>query len=243
MNIVKVGGSILFSNGKYNHSVLDQFANLIANSSEKFIFVIGGGEFARFLQKTSSDFLANSFQDKETISLAADWLGIAGTKVNAEYVRSYFTDKFKNVVHPQILIDPAQKIAGEARIFVAAGNKPGFSTDTVMMMFARTFKAHCVFKLSDFGMIKDIASKDLVGKSDKEKELILKKAKPLPKLSWNKLQQIVGYDWTPGLKTPFDPVAVHIGISLKKIVLYVGKFEEFSKMLNKEEFMGTIVQG
>ncbi len=244
MNIIKFGGSIVNPDGKYDNKVINEFINLVKKSSDKFLFVVGGGKICRNVQSSAQPFLKESQPNQKMIHYGNDWLGIATTKINANYVLTKFKEKFKDQVYPEIILDPTVKIKSSARIFFTGGWKPGHSTDTDMMLMAETFGADKVFKISDFPVVKNVRPLDVHGKSKEEMKKILAKAEDIEEMTWQQLADLVGTEWIPGLNTPFDPIATKIGLKLrKKLSVYICRKEEFPKALLGKPFLGTVVKG
>lgn len=243
MNIIKLGGSILNPDGKYNQKVIPEFISLVKNSKEKFIFVVGGGKLCRLIQSASQPFLTNALKEEKTVSLANDEIGLAVTKINARYLLKKFQQKLTSQVYPEIILNPTQKIKSNARVFFAGGWKPGCSTDKDMMLLAEAFQAKNIFKITDFPFVKKVKPLSLLNKSKEEKEKVLNKAENITAMSWKELQDLVGTQWVPGLNTPFDPEAAKIGLRLRKqLVLYIGKKEEFFSWIKSKKFKGTVVR-
>jgi len=240
MNIIKIGGSIINPDGRYDLAAIRELISLVQNK-EKYIFVVGGGKLCRKIQEAVRPLLMNALED---VATANDTLGIAVTQINARHVLQQFKKKLGKEVHPEILLDPTWKIQSKARIFFIGGWKPGHSTDKDMMMLAQTYQAARVIKVSNFEMVKDVHPLELNGLPETEKLKRLVRAAELPQLTWKQLKDLVGTTWMPGLNTPFDPRAVELGYTLrKKVALYIGKKEELGKMLQGQKFRGTVVQG
>lgn len=83
----------------------------------------------------------------------------------------------------------------KGRVLVAAGWKPGFSTDNDAVLLAIRFGAKEVLNLSNIDMVYTADPK------------VDKNAKPISKISWQEFCKIVGEDWDPGKNAPFDPIA------------------------------------
>ncbi|PIN76338.1 hypothetical protein COV17_02855 [Candidatus Woesearchaeota archaeon CG10_big_fil_rev_8_21_14_0_10_36_11] len=244
MNIVKLGGSIVNPDGKYNDIAIQEFIDLAKNSKDKFIFIVGGGKLCRFVQDVSTPFFNEALQNEKSVQRANDWVGIATTNINAEYVLNKFKETFGDEVYPQLLLDPTQKVDTKRRLFFTGGWKPGSSTDKDMMLLAETFNATNVFKISDFKIVKDIKPTEFAKVPAEEKDKVLSEANDIHGMTWNDLHSLVGAEWIPGLSTPFDPKAVQIGLKMKStLTLYMGRKEEFPKMLTGKKFVGTIVKG
>jgi len=237
MNIVKLGGSLVNPDGNYDENLINDLRELVEKSKEKFIFIVGGGGLCRKVQESSEGFLREALG--EGIDRAEDWLGIATTLINAEYVLEKFKEELGSVVYSEVLLDPTQKIKSDCRVFFTGGWKPGCSTDKDMMLLAKNFGAKCVFKLSNFNYVKKISPLKLREAKDKKK--ILERARDIKEMSWQDLQNLVGKKWIPGLNTPFDPEAVKIGLGLNGLRLYIGKMGSFMNYFREGKFKGTMI--
>jgi uridylate kinase len=118
-------------------------------------------------------------------------------------------------------------------VLVAAGWKPGFSTDFDAVLLAERFQADAVINVSN---IEKVYTAD--PKTDSN-------AKPIDSISWADFRALVGDDWIPGKNVPFDPVAsrhaAKIGL---KVICAAGKnLENLKKILLGEDFIGTIIGG
>ncbi|PIN73820.1 hypothetical protein COV20_01755 [Candidatus Woesearchaeota archaeon CG10_big_fil_rev_8_21_14_0_10_45_16] len=242
MNIVKLGGSIVNPNGKYDDAAIKGFIDVVKKSKEQFIFVVGGGKICRLIQDCSQKHLATALPST-LVDEARDWLGIAVTHINASYVREQFEHALGQEVYPEIILDPTQKLKSKAKVFIASGWKPGCSTDHDMMLLAETFSASKVFKITNFPYVKNVSPVELAESSEKEMKKRLEAAASLESLKWQELRNLVGEDWLPGLNTPFDPSAVEVGLNNKRIALYIGLKEEFFKAVQGKQFKGTVVSG
>ncbi len=250
INIVKLGGSIINPDGKYDLAAIARFINITKNSKDQFIFVVGGGKLCRFIQTTSKPFLEQALHHEDAVSLANDELGIAVTKINARFIRERFEQALdkkstsNKQVHPEILLDPTQKIQSTARIFVACGWKPGCSTDHDMMLLANAFNATRVFKISNFPIVKDISPSKLAKLSSVDQQKALANAQDLKQITWKQLNNLVGTNWKAGLNTPFDPQAAQLGLQrAQQLTLYIGQQEEFFRFMETQKFKGTCVKG
>ena len=238
INIVKYGGSIINSESGYNKKAIDNLINNLNQfPDDKFIIIIGGGKLARKIQYVTKDVIAE-FASADIVSVAQDWFGLSVSRINAEYVKQLVSSRVE-LVHNEILIDPnVTELPSDSRIFFSGGWKPGFSTDYVSMLFAKNLNQNKLFKISDFEVILDVTPQEI----DKNN---LSQYAPLPKLTWNKLQELIGTTWTPGLNAPLDVASVQLGLDLNKSVnfkLSVGKFSELHKMLKNEKFNGSVVE-
>ncbi len=240
MNIIKVGGSIINPDGKYDSKVIKELINIVKEIKEEFIFVIGGGKLCRKIQNGCKPFLEEALPSDE-VGLARDWLGISTTKINATYVLNRFKEQLKGEVHPELILDPTRKMEGKGRIFFTGGWKPGCSTDKDMMLLAETYKAKKVIKITDIEYVKRINPIEYSKLSFEEKGEKLKTAENIKEINWQEFKELLGTEWKPGLNTPFDTQAVSQGYDLG-VTLYFGRRTELLKMLKDEEFTGTVVK-
>ncbi len=246
MNIIKLGGSIINPNGKYDDNFINKLIQLVGKSKEKFIFIVGGGKLCRNIQHKSKTILKKALLDSDKVNYANDWLGIAVTHINAHYVLEKFKMKLGKNVYPELLMDPTAKVKSSSRIFFAGGWKPGHSTDTDMMILAKTFEVGKAFKISDIKYVKDINPIKFSKLSKKKKRKTFQNAEIIETMTWPQLKALVGTKWIPGLNTPFDEEAVKIGLKSekkeKKITLHIGNKEALTNLLNHKRFKSTIIK-
>ena len=149
------------------------------------------------------------------------------TRLNAQLVKALFSEWCgQDVVTNPTQVDPLT-----GRVLVAAGWKPGFSTDYDAVLLAERFQADALINLSN---IEKVYTAD--PKTNKD-------AKPIDQISWADFRALVGDEWTPGKNVPFDPVAsrhaAKIGL---KVICAAGKnLENLRSILNGEKFIGTSI--
>ena len=116
-------------------------------------------------------------------------------------------------------------------MLVAAGWKPGFSTDYDAVLLAEKFSGNFVINLSN---IKKVYTDD----PDKNPD-----AKPLDTVSWEDFRKIVGDEWIPGKNAPFDPVASRYAsnINMKVIVASGRDLSNLNNILRDKSFTGTTI--
>jgi uridylate kinase len=222
--IISVGGSIIIPPEGFNIEFLKKFRELILKRvalGEKFILVIGGGSTCRKYQQA-----AKELADVSSIDL--DWLGIYATHFNAKFAGLLFN----GFAEQELIINPTKKIKSKKSIFIAGGWKPGCSTDYDAVLLAKTYGAKELINASNINYIYT---------TDPKKDA---NANPLPRLTWNEMQKIVGDKWNPGANLPFDSKAVKEAKKLKLKVSFVKGTDlvEFEKVLNMEDFAGTVVE-
>ena len=226
VTVISLGGSIVAPDG-VDVRFLNDFVSLIrsfieADSARRFIFVVGGGGPARQWQKAYREICGDSAKDEE-----ADWVGIMATRLNAQLVKAVMGEWCCQ----EVITNPMEVAPLTGRVLVAAGWKPGFSTDYDAVLLAERFKADAVINLSN---IEKVFTAD--PKTDPN-------AKPIDNISWADFRSMVGDEWVPGKNVPFDPVASrHADKTGMKVICAAGKdLENLKKILSGEEFVGTTI--
>ena len=238
--VLSVGGSIIAPD-KPDIQFLAEFSSMIArwlseNTSARLVLVAGGGGPARTWQNARRDIwcaLPASMRDIMAFSSqtaqddACDKIGIAATRLNGELLKSLFGA----LCRQDVISDPTHEVEFTGRVLVAAGWKPGFSTDTDAVILAERFGADCVVNLSNI---------DKVYTDDPK---VNPAAKPIERISWSEFRKIVGDEWTPGKNCPFDPVASAKAQELSLTVICAnGKNIANTKaILNGEDYDGTTI--
>ena len=242
-HIIKYGGSFVISGEKYNKEALDELVKLAEENKEKqFVFIIGGGKLCRNINAKATPYLESALGDKkdEQLNIALDELGIAVTKINARYVRAYLEEKLTDErVYEDIIDYPKLAVKTNKQVIIAAGYKPGVSTDYDMMLLAKAYSATTAIKISDFEIVLDVKPFEF----DKTK---ITEYKPLPEMTWEQILDLVGREFIAGGNYPLDPPSAILGNEIVKekpeFALYIGQKEQLNKMLKGEEFHGTIIQ-
>lgn len=188
--------------------------------ARRFLIFVGGGKVARVYQKALLEFGAKN-DDR-------DWIGISVSRLNAEIVKQLFG----KLSYPEIITDPNKKRKTNKDILVGAGYKPGWSTDYVSVLAAKTYGINTIINLTNIDYVYDKNPSQFPD------------AKPLKEVSWPSFRGIVGSKWVPGLSMPFDPRASKIAEILKiKVVIINGKnLERLEDFLNNKPFIGTTIQ-
>ena len=224
VKVLSVGGSIVvpeFPDSEF----LKKFSTLvrdwlIKDEQRKLILVVGGGGPARIYQNAYKEIIDNTSDNSQ-----ADWIGIMATRLNAQLLKAIFSD----LCTQDVVYDPTAVSEISGRILIAAGWKPGFSTDTDAIYLAEQFNAKVVVNLSN---IEKVYTDDPKKNPD---------AKPLDSISWKDFRKMVGDEWTPGKNCPFDPIASKRAESADIDVICAGgkDIANIEKILNDQEFFGT----
>lgn len=188
--VLSLGGSIIAPD-KVDDAFLSSFRKAVGSyldedRNRRLVLVCGGGAPARIYQNALRSVCPDSSAESQ------DWLGIRATHLNGALVRAVFEDWCKD----ELVTDPTKEdLAFTGQVLVAAGWKPGFSTDTDAVHLAHRFGADTVVNLSNIAKVYT---------DDPKKN---PEAKPIDRIGWADFQKIVGTTWEPGKNTPFDPIA------------------------------------
>jgi len=219
--IISVGGSLIVPNGGIDTQFLTELntfirSQIVAHPDRQFFLITGGGATAREYIDAGKKIVGHQLVDDDM-----DWLGIHSTRLNGHLVRTIFRD----IAHPVMIkdFDVIRKI--HEPVTVAAGWKPGRSSDFVAVQIAEDYDANLVINMSNITQAYD---KDPAKFDD---------AKPID------FKKIVGDTWSPGLSMPFDPIASKKASQLSLTVAIMGKdFDNLQKFLDKDpSFVGTII--
>ena len=225
VTVISLGGSIVAPDG-VDVNFLTDFVNLIrsvieADSNRRFIFVVGGGGPARRWQNAYRE-VSGGIKDEE-----ADWIGIMATRLNAQLVKAVMGEW----CNQEVVTNPGQVDPLTGRVLVAAGWKPGFSTDYDAVLLAERFRADAVINLSN---IEKVYTADPKTNSN---------ARPIDKISWTDFRAMIGDEWVPGKNVPFDPVASRHAEKIgMKVICASGKnLENLKNILCGEDYTGTTI--
>jgi len=226
ITVISLGGSIVAPE-TVDESFLRDFKTLLGGILEEdgergFILVVGGGAPARHWQGAYRNISGEEARDEE-----ADWIGVIATRLNAQLVRAVFRDWCLQ----EVVTDPTHPEPLQGRILVAAGWKPGFSSDNDAVLLAERFGAPLVVNLSNI---------EQVYTDDPRKN---PEAKPLKTISWPDFRRLVGEEWVPGKNVPFDPVASRHAARLGlRVICAAGRnLPNVKQILTGGEFLGTLI--
>ena len=202
---------------------LANFKRVIENAvkqKQSFLIITGGGRTSRKYSEAAKNLRCLN-------PTGLDWLGIHSTRLNGHLLRTIF----RAHAHPRIITNPKRKEPAVEPIIIAAGYRPGWSTDYVAVLLAKKYKVDTILNLSNIDFVYD---------KDPKK---FKHAKPIKSISWRKFRSIVGNKWDPGSNLPFDPVASRLAEKLKlTVVILNGKnLHNLKNVLSEKPFRGTVI--
>lgn len=222
--IISVGGSLIVPDG-IDTVFLSSLRNYLTGETQKglrFVLISGGGKTSR----RYAEALRAVRGDISNIDL--DWLGIHATRLNGHLLRAVFFDVADQVMytHPENVPEHP-----EFPVTIAAGYRPGHSTDYVAVAIARHIGAKRMINLSNIDHVYD---------ADPRKN---PDAKPIEKIDWQAFRALIPEKWDPGLSSPFDPIAAKEAEELGMEVAIINgqKLGELSNYLNSAPFIGTFI--
>ena len=212
--------------GEVDVDFVERFRQSIINEvgkGQKFLIIVGGGKISRWYQAALKELVSDQHDG------ALDWMGIAGTRINADLVRRAFGDQ----AYDQLVSDPTLDYEGleSAKVVIGFGWKPGWSTDYVATCFADKLQAKNIINLSNV---------DYVYTADPK---IDPNAKKLDKITWGEYAELIPKDWKPGMSAPFDPVATKKAqeINIRLSFVAASNLDNLSSCVRGESFEGTVI--
>ena len=226
ITVISLGGSVVAPDTA-DGVFLSDFAQTLRelfqeDGSRRFILVTGGGGPARAWQKAYREAAGERYSDSE-----ADWIGVMATRLNAQFVKAALCEWCGQAV----VTDPTEAEPMTGKVLVAAGWKPGFSSDYGTVLLAERFGSKTVINLSNI---------EKVYSGDPKKD---PSAVPLDNISWGDFRAMVGDEWVPGKNVPFDPVASRHAekIGLKVICAAGRNLENLKTIVRGGNFTGTVI--
>lgn len=219
--VMSIGGSLVVPNGGPDATFLKKFDDLISREvkkGRKFVLVVGGGKTARHYIEAASKVHHVEPED-------LDWLGIHATRLNGHLLRTIF----RKFAHPVVISNPMRTPKKwQGKILVAAGWKPGWSTDYVAARIAKRLGAKTIVNASNI---------DHVYTGDPRTD---ESAKPIKEITWTDYRKMVGDKWDPGLSAPFDPIASKFCHRNKlSVVIVSGDVENIGRVITERPYKGT----
>ncbi len=221
--VMSVGGSLIVPD-QIDTTFLTTLKNLvehqIAAYGRRFIIIAGGGKTARRYQEAAAKV---SDLDPEDI----DWIGLHATRLNGHLLRTIFRD----TAHPEMITNPDDilDIPRSVPLVIAAGYRPGASTDLRAVQIARHVQAHRLINLSNI---------DYVYTDDPRTN---PDATRIEDITWKEFLTLIPSEWSPGLSSPFDPVAAREAESqnIEVAIINGEKPDEVENYMNEQSFIGT----
>ena len=230
--VISVGGSLVVPDSidvNFLKALKELLLRHIQNGY-RFAIIVGGGRTSRAYQTAARACLRAARKQVVTplSSEDIDWLGIHATRLNAHLLRSVFVEE----AEPVIVKDPTAPVSFEKPILIAAGWKPGWSTDYDAVLLAQNIGARSVVNLTNVDYVYD--------KDPREH----RDAKPIKEIGWSDFRKLLPEKWDPGLHTPFDPIAAREAekLGLTAIIMNGKNLAELDKYIEERDFTGTIIK-
>lgn len=223
--VISLGGSLVIPAAGIDTEFLKDFRHLLMpfiKEGQRFILVVGGGVTARIYMQAAKAVAPLEEEDM-------DWLGIHATRINGHLLRTIFRD----VAYPVVVKDPSRSTPRWTQsLLIAAGWRPGSSTDYIAIRMARRHHARLVINLTNIERVYD---KDPNKHAD---------AVPFDRVCWRDFRKIVGTEWVPGSNAPFDPIASTWAArwKMKVIVARGSDLKNVKNILQEKAFIGTTIE-
>ncbi len=219
--IVSLGGSLIVPDHIDILYVRNLRRVLQPSAARRYVIVCGGGATSRRYIDAAKQAGARPKPND------LDAVGIRAIEMNAEFVRMVFGER----AHHRVFAEPKEFVSSSKHVLVCGAKHPGHSSDYNAVQWAIKMKTKRVVNLTNI---------DHVYNADPKKN---HRAKPLHALSWQKYIKIVGTKWTPGLNTPFDPIAAKLADREKITVCIVNghHLTQVTRALKGQTFDGTIL--
>jgi len=225
--VLSLGGSLVVPKEGIDTKFLRDFntfiRNQISSKKRRFFISVGGGTTARFYRDAAENVVEHRITDEDL-----DWIGIHATRLNAHLLRVIFRD----IAHAHVIkhYEIIRKV--EEPVVIAAGWKPGWSTDYCAITLCQDYGVSNALNLTNVDQVFD---KDPRTNHD---------AVPLINLAWKDYRKMTGDKWVPGMNLPFDPIASkladELGVTVR--ILNGKNFGNLANALDGKEFMGTTIK-
>ena len=147
--IISLGGSLIVPE-EVDWEFVKKFKDLIEEEIDngyRFIIITGGGKLARKYIDAAVKIGGVDNDDK-------DWIGIHATRMNGHFLRTIFREH----AHPTINKNPYDLegfLKAKEPILIAAGYRPGNSTDYMATLLAKQFGIKKIANLSNIDYVCD----------------------------------------------------------------------------------------
>lgn len=223
--IISLGGSLVVPE-EVDVAFVRDFKKIIESKIKnnfRFILVVGGGKLARNYISAADEIGEITNEDK-------DWIGIHATRMNAHFIRTiFYKDAYMKIITNAEKIEEC--INSDAKVVIASGWKPGNSTDYIAVSLAKKMAIKQIINLSNISYVYD---------KDPRKYFT---AREIKNISWKDFRDMFEKKWSPGLNTPFDPIAAEMAEKEGfQVAIMNGKdLDNLKKYLDGKKFDGTLI--
>jgi len=216
--VISLGGSVVAPKNVDVRFVsrFRAFIRLLSRT-RRIAITCGGGAPARSMIASARSLGVTKEEDLH-------WIGIRQTAMNAELLRAalYISDP--------VATSYTTTTRFSQRIIIAAGRKPGATTDYCAVILARALGSKTVYNVTDV---------DGVYTSDPRKN---RRAKRFTSLTWGEYLKLFSPQSKPGLHAPFDPVASKAAARYHiRVFIIPSSIGNFRRLLAGKAFRGTLL--
>lgn len=221
--VISLGGSLIVPE-EVDVTFLSAFRNLILSYVDRgfsFAIVTGGGRTCRKYQAAAREAVPGISQAD------LDWIGLNMNTYHAKFLRHLLG----NVASETVVVDYSKPLPTDAPVILIGAEAPGHSSDFDAVIVAEKYRATRLVNLSNI---------DYVYTADPRKDA---NAQKIEKINWSDFRKLLPSEFSPGLSSPFDPVAAKKAeeLSLEVAVINGARLPEFEKYLSGEPFIGTVI--
>lgn len=223
--VMSVGGSLIVPDAidtKFLSNLKAFITEETVKHDRRFIIIAGGG-------KTSRRYVDAAKTVTELNNEDLDWIGVHATRLNGHLLRTIFRETAYRIMitNPDEVLD----IPKSEKLIIAAGYRPGSSTDLRAVQIAERVGAKKVINLSNT---------DYVFTDDPNKN---PEARKIEDISWPDFRKLIPEEWSANLSSPFDPVAAKEAEAKGIEVANINgqRIEELAKYVSGEPFVGTFI--
>lgn len=224
--VLSLGGSLVVPNGGIDIEFLTNLNTFIRRQitvkKRRFFITVGGGGTTRHYQEAARQVRKEKIDDNDL-----DWLGLHATRLNAQLIRTIFRD----IADPRVIKHYEIILKIEKPLAIAAGWKPGWSTDYCAVTLCEDYGIKTVINMTNI---------DKVYTKDPKK---FPDATPIDQMHWKEYRKIIPAKWSPGMNTPFDPIASKLaqdlGVTVK--ILNGKNLDNLANALDGKDFTGSTI--
>lgn len=224
--VIKLGGSIVSpTKGDIDSTFLKEFRTAIealVSHGHKIAVITGGGKTCRSYQEAAREINPSVRKDD------LDWIGIFTNNLHGQVLRASFDPA---ITHPTVITKIKDVQSVTAPLVIIGAEEPGHSANYPSVQVAEYTGATEIINLSNVEYIYD---------SDPREN---PQAKRFDEVTWEQYLNFIPTEWTPGLNTPFDPVASRRAKELGLSVVFMKghDLESLQNHLKGRPFVGSII--
>jgi uridylate kinase len=225
--VISLGGSLIFPGDDIDVKFLQHFREFILQRLEqdqRFILVTGGGMICRKYQKAVTDVAV-------VAEIDVNLLGISTVQINAHLLRLIFGEKAYSKTVDDHTVFSEEVLSFP--IIIGGAALPGKSTDFNAVDFSGRIGSKRVVNLSNTNYVYDSDPKTSAN------------AKKIEQITWDEYRALIPREFSPGLNTPFDPIASKLAQEQGTEVAIMNgtNLDNLKNYLDGKPFEGTVIVG